>query len=67
MGKARIRKKLEGHKKQIIKHIKKFKEAEEKGAAESMNYMAKELSNYLKRIEDLKSRMLPKKFRKKKI
>ena len=41
------------------------KEAQERGAAESMNYMAKELSNYLKRMEDLKSRMLPRKSRKK--
>lgn len=65
MGKARLRKKLDGHKKQIIKHIKKFKEAEERGVVESMNYMAKELSNYLKRMEELESRV--KKARKKKI
>ncbi|HLD43565.1 MAG TPA: hypothetical protein VJB08_06310 [Candidatus Nanoarchaeia archaeon] len=31
MGKAKIRKKLEGYKKQLIKHISKFREAEERG------------------------------------
>lgn len=63
MGKAKIRKKLDGHKKQIIKHIKKFKEAEARGATESMNYMAKELDNYLKRMKELESRV--KKYKKK--
>ena len=65
MGKAKIKKKLDGHKKQIIKHIEKFKEAEARGSIESMNYMAKELSNYLKRMEELDSGL--KKVRKKKI
>ncbi len=61
MGKAKIRKKLEGYKKQLKKHIEKFKEAEERGASESMDYMAREMSGYLKRMDILKKRLLPKK------
>ena len=64
MGKAKVRKKLEGYKKQLKKHIEKFKEAEDRGAAESMGYMAKEMSGYLKRADVLKKRILPKKKRK---
>ena len=66
MGKAKIKKKLEGYEKQLAKHIAKFKEAESRGAVESMNYMAREMSDYLKRMEMLKSRLSPKKGRKKK-
>ena len=51
MGKAKVRKKLEGYKKQLKKHIEKFKEAEDRGAVESMGYMARELSGYLKMSE----------------
>ena len=57
MGKAKIRKKLEGYRKQLKKHLDKFKEAEERGAVESMNYMAKEMLNYMKRMDILKSRL----------
>ena len=60
MGKAKIRKKVEGYEKQLKKHIKKFKEAESRGDAGSMNYMAREMSDYLKRMTKLKSRLLPK-------
>jgi hypothetical protein len=56
MGKAKLRKKIDGQKKQIIKHIEKFKEAEERGALESMDYMAKELSNFLERKKQLEKR-----------
>jgi len=65
MGKAKIKKKLEGHKKQLVKHMDKFEEAKERGAIESMNYMAKEMFNYLKTMDKLKKRILPKKKRKK--
>ena len=61
MGKAKIRKKLEGYKKQLIKHISKFREAEERGDAGSMNYMAREMKDYMKRMDLLKSRMKPRK------
>ena len=57
MGKAKLRKKVEGYKKQLEKHIEKFKEAESRGSPESMGYMAKEMSNYLKRMDKLKSRL----------
>ncbi|MBW2984468.1 hypothetical protein KY361_05100 [Candidatus Woesearchaeota archaeon] len=57
MGKAKVRKQLEGYKKQLQKHIAKFKEAEGRGSVESMNYMAKELANYMKRMDVLKSRL----------
>lgn len=63
MGKAKIRKKLEGYEKQLKKHIAKFKEAEERGASESMDYMAREMSDYLKRMDTLKKRLSPKKKR----
>lgn len=43
MGKAKVRKKIEGYEKQLKKHIAKFKEAESKGDIGSMNYMAREL------------------------
>lgn len=65
MGKAKIRKKLKGYEKQLKKHIKKFKEAEAKGAIESMNYMAREMNDYLKRMNILKSRAMKKKSKKK--
>ena len=61
MGKAKVRKKLEGYKKQLRKHLDKFKEAEERGAVESMGYMAREMSDYLRRADILKKRLLPKK------
>ena len=66
MGKAKIRKKLEGYEKQLKKHISKFKEAEKRGDVGSMNYMAREMSDYLKRITKLKSGLLPLKSKKKK-
>lgn len=40
MGKAKIRKKIKCYEEQLQKHIIKFKEAEERGAVESMDYMA---------------------------
>ena len=61
MGKAKVKKKLEGYKKQLRKHIDKFKEAEKRGAAESMNYMAREMSDYLSRMDKFEKRLLPKK------
>ena len=61
MGKAKIRKKLGGYKKQLIKHISKFREAEARGDAGSMNYMAREMKDYMKRMDLLKSRMKPRK------
>lgn len=61
MGKAKVRKKLEGYKKQLKEHISKFKEAEKRGATESMNYMAREMSDYLRRMDKFKKRLLPKK------
>ena len=59
MGKAKIRKKVKGYEKQLKKHINKFKEAEARGDIGSMNYMARELTDYLKRREILKKRLLP--------
>lgn len=63
MGKAKIRKKLQGYKKQLQKHIGKFKEAQVRGVPESMEYMAKEMRNYMQRMDILKSRLKPKKRR----
>jgi hypothetical protein len=57
LGKAKVRKKLEGYKKQLQKHIAKFKEAEAQEAPESMEYMAKEMRNYMKRMDILKKRL----------
>ncbi|MBU0628478.1 MAG: hypothetical protein KKC75_04765 [Nanoarchaeota archaeon] len=65
MGKAKIRKKVEGYEEQLKKHITKFNEAKERDDIGSMNYMAREMSDYLKRMDILKKRLLPKKFRKK--
>lgn len=65
MGKAKIGKKLSGYEKQLAKHISKFKEAESRGEVGSMNYMARELSDFLKRKGILEKRLLPKKARKK--
>ena len=64
MGKARLRKKLSGYQKQLRKHIAKFKEAEARGAIESMDYMAKEMASFLKRKDALEYRTLPKQTRK---
>lgn len=61
MGKAKVKKKIEGYEEQLEKHIRKFKEAEKRGAVESMNYMAHEISEFLKRKDILKKRLLPKK------
>tara|TARA_B100000315_G_C14305042_1_gene463629 strand:- start:137 stop:322 length:186 start_codon:yes stop_codon:yes gene_type:complete len=61
MGKAKVRKKLEGYKKQLKKHIDKFNEAKERGAIESMNYMATEMKNYINRMDILKKRLMKKK------
>lgn len=47
--------------KQLKKHIEKFNEAKERGAEESMDYMAREMADYLKRMEILKKRLRPKK------
>jgi len=66
MGKAKIRKKIGGYRKQLKKHISKFKEAESRGAAESMDYMAREMRDYMKRIDILDRRVLPKKAGKRK-
>ena len=60
MGKTKINKKLNGYKKQLIKHIKKFKEAESRDDAGSMNYMAREMNDYIKRMDVLRKRLLPK-------
>ena len=60
MGKARLRKKLQGYEKQLIKHINKFKEAEDRQDAGSMNYMAREMNDFIKRMHVLKRRLKPK-------
>ena len=67
MGKAKIKKRLSGYEKQLKKHIKKFKEAELREDVGSMNYMAREMTDYLKRMDTLKIRLLPKGQKKKKI
>jgi len=61
MGKAKLRKKVKGYEKQLKKHIGKFKEAELRDDTGSMNYMAREMKDYMKRMEFLKKRLLPKK------
>lgn len=66
MGKAKIRKKIVGYEKQLKKHMEKFKEAEARGAVESMSYMADEMEEFFRRRDVLKSRLLPKKHCKKK-
>lgn len=66
MGKTRERKKIEGYKKQIEKHIEKFNEAKEREDEGSMNYMAKELRSMLEEMEKHKIRSLPRKERLKK-
>jgi hypothetical protein len=66
MGKAKIRKKIDGYKKQLRKHIDKFKEAEKRGAVESMNYMAKEMRNYMQRLDKLNKKTLAKRKQKRK-
>ena len=65
MGKAKVRKKLEGYKRQLEKHIDKFREAEERGDVGSMNYMAREMNDFMKRMDVMENRLLPKKKRKK--
>tara|TARA_Y100000310_G_C20681539_1_gene816245 strand:- start:2375 stop:2596 length:222 start_codon:yes stop_codon:yes gene_type:complete len=65
MGKANIRKKIDGYEKQIAKHIDKFKEAKDRGDVGSMNYMARELRDFMKRKDTLQSRLLPKQKQKK--
>jgi len=57
MGKAKVRKKLNGYEKQLKKHINKFKEAELRGDVGSMNYMAREMRDYMKRMDFLKKRL----------
>ncbi|MBW2980707.1 hypothetical protein KY360_04805 [Candidatus Woesearchaeota archaeon] len=57
MGKAKVRKKIAGLKKQVVKHIGKFNEAKERDTPESMNYMAKEMANYMKRMDQLKKKL----------
>ena len=57
MGKAKVRKKLNGYEKQLKKHINKFKEAELRGDVGSMNYMAGEMKDYMKRMDFLKKRL----------
>ncbi len=64
MGKAKVRKKLSGYEKQLKKHMGKFKEAELREDVGSMNYMAREMTDYLKRMDNLKIRLLPKKQKK---
>jgi len=57
MGKAKVRKKINGYEKQLKKHINKFKEAELRGDVGSMNYMAREMRDYMKRMDFLKKRL----------
>ena len=59
MGKAKIRKKQEGLLKQVKKHINKFNEAKQRDDVGSMEYMARELSDYLKQMDKLGVRILP--------
>lgn len=63
MGKARLRKKHKGLLEQTRKHIKKFEEAIERGDIGSMEYMAREMSDYLKQIKKIDLRTLPRKKR----
>ena len=44
--------------------LKKFKEAEDREDEGSMNYMAREMSDYMKRMDTFKSGLKPKKKRK---
>jgi len=64
MGKAKLKKKIDGYQKQLEKHIDKFSEAEERGDVGSMNYMAREMNSFLERMEILKKRAAPKNKRK---
>jgi len=64
MDKAKVRKKIEGYEKQLKRHMAKFKEAEERGDVGSMNYMAREMRDYIGRMDVLKEMAMPKKKRK---
>ena len=59
MGKAGLRKKREGLFEQTKKHIEKFEEAMARGDVGSMDYMAREMSDYLKKIKNIDSRIMP--------
>lgn len=63
MGKARLRKKIAGLQKQMKKHLRKFREAFDRGSGESMEYIGREVTDYLRQRDKLKKRMLPKKKR----
>jgi len=65
MGKAKVRKKIEGYEKQLKIHIDKFNEAKERGDIGSMNYFGRELKDFMKRKDILEKRALPKRKRKK--
>ncbi|MBI2139249.1 hypothetical protein HYU13_06680 [Candidatus Woesearchaeota archaeon] len=65
MGKAKIKKKIAGYEKQLAKHIEKFKEAMARDSPGSMNYMAREMRDFLRRKKELEVRLLPKGLRKK--
>ena len=58
MGKAKVRKKISGYEKKLKKHMSKFKEAELRGDVGSMNYMAREMKDYMKRMDFLKKRLV---------
>ncbi|MFH1510396.1 MAG: hypothetical protein ABIF10_01790 [Candidatus Woesearchaeota archaeon] len=64
MGKAKLKKKILGLQKQTKKHLAKFREAYDRGSKESMEYMARELADYLRQRDKLMKLLLPKKRRK---
>jgi len=63
MGKAKVRKRKDSLIEQTRKHLDKFKEAKERGDIGSMEYMARELTDYLKQIDKHKKKLLPRKKR----
>ena len=63
MGKAKVRKKQKGLLEQTRIHIKKFEEAKKRGDIGSMEYMAREIADYLKQVEKIKTNLLPRKKR----
>ena len=65
MGKAKIRKKIKGIEKQTRLHADKMKEAFERDDEGAINYMGREIKDFLKIKEKLTKKILPKKKRNK--
>jgi len=66
MGKAKLRKRQNGLLEQTRAHIKKFEEAKERGDVGSMEYMAREMADYLKQTGKIRLKLLPREKRVKK-